>query len=208
MISAQQVVARRTAASEGGQGKGAASLLGTSAAFRKALSLAQRSAAVDINVLLLGETGTGKELFARAVHDHSARRERPFVAVDCAVLPETLIEAELFGHERGAFTGAVSAQPGRFELAQGGTLFLDEIGEMPMAMQAKLLRFLENRRFMRVGGSTKLEVDVRLIVATLRPLEQEMRAGRFRVLLVWECEVADVTRLRKRLSQICAKRVS
>lgn len=134
----------------------------------------------DVVLLLIGETGTGKEVLARLAHDLSERRRGPFVPINCAAIPESLFESELFGHERGAFTGANERARGKIEAAGGGTLFLDELGEMPFAMQAKLLRFLENRRFMRVGGTSKIEADVRLICATLRPLEEDVRAGRFR----------------------------
>lgn len=134
----------------------------------------------DVVLLLIGESGTGKEVLARLAHDLSERRTGPFVPINCAAIPESLFESELFGHERGAFTGANERARGKIEAAGGGTLFLDELGEMPFAMQAKLLRFLENRRFMRVGGTTKIEADVRLICATLRPLEEDVRAGRFR----------------------------
>lgn len=134
----------------------------------------------DVVLLLIGESGTGKEVLARLAHDLSERRTGPFVPINCAAIPESLFESELFGHERGAFTGANERARGKIEAAGGGTLFLDELGEMPFAMQAKLLRFLENRRFMRVGGTTKIEADVRLICATLRPLEEDVRAGSFR----------------------------
>jgi transcriptional regulator with PAS, ATPase and Fis domain len=134
----------------------------------------------EVVLLLTGESGTGKEVLARLAHEMSERRNGPFVPINCAAIPDALFESELFGHERGAFTGATERARGKIESATGGTLFLDEIGEMPIAMQAKLLRFLEHRRFMRVGGTTKLQADVRLICATLRPLEEEVRAGRFR----------------------------
>ncbi|NUP06838.1 MAG: sigma-54-dependent Fis family transcriptional regulator [Polyangiaceae bacterium] len=134
----------------------------------------------DVGVALVGESGTGKEVLARRVHDLSSRRSGPFIPINCAAVPDGLFESELFGHEKGAFTGATERTHGKIEAAHGGTLFLDEIGEMPLSMQAKLLRFLENRKFMRVGGTVKIAVDARLIVATLRPLDQEVRAGRFR----------------------------
>jgi DNA-binding NtrC family response regulator len=134
----------------------------------------------EVLLTFVGETGAGKEVLARRAHELSARRRGPFVPINCAAIPEALFESELFGHERGAFTGAGERAKGKVEAAGGGTLFLDEIGEMPLAMQAKLLRFLENRRFMRVGGVTKIEADVRVMSATLRPLEQDVRAGRFR----------------------------
>ncbi len=142
----------------------------------------------DVLVTLIGESGTGKEVLARRVHELSARSKAPFVPVNCAAIPEALFESELFGHERGAFTGATERALGKVDAAGGGTLFLDEIGELPLGMQAKLLRFLENRRFMRVGGTTKLQADVRLIFATLRPLEEEVRHGRFRADLFYRIQ--------------------
>jgi len=134
----------------------------------------------EVGVTLVGESGTGKEVLARRIHDLSKRRGGPFIPINCAAIPESLFESELFGHERGAFTGASDRARGKLEAADGGTLFLDEIGEMPQAVQAKLLRFLENRRFMRVGGIEKIHVDTRIVCATLRPLEQEVKSGRFR----------------------------
>ncbi|MFO0694321.1 MAG: sigma-54 dependent transcriptional regulator [Polyangiales bacterium] len=134
----------------------------------------------DVTLTIVGESGTGKEVVARRAHSLSSRAKGPFVPINCAAIPEALLESELFGHEKGAFTGASGLARGKIEAAHGGTLFLDEIGEMPLPSQAKLLRFLENRRFMRVGGNRKIEADVRLVVATLRPLESEVRAGRFR----------------------------
>jgi transcriptional regulator with GAF, ATPase, and Fis domain len=131
-------------------------------------------------VLLLGESGTGKELFARAIHHLSPRREQPFVTLNCAAIPEGLVENELFGHERGAFTGAGARKVGKMDLAHRGTLFLDEIGELPLAIQAKLLRVLEERRFERVGGTQSIEVDVRIVVATNRDLQELMQVKLFR----------------------------
>ena len=153
---------------------------GRSPAFLVALEQARKVAPTDTNVLLTGDSGTGKEVLARAIHQASLRAEAPFVAVNCAALPETLIESELFGHERGAFTGADRLKRGRFELAGGGTLFLDEIGELALPMQAKLLRVLQERRYERVGGTATLSADVRLIAATNRDLEAAVAAGRFR----------------------------
>ena len=140
----------------------------------------ERVAATEATVLLVGESGTGKEVAARALHDASARRDAPFVAVNCAALSETLLESELFGHEKGAFTGATAQRRGRFELADGGTLFLDEVAEIAPHLQAKLLRVLQERRFERVGGTRTLVVDIRLVAATNRDLAAEMREGRFR----------------------------
>ncbi len=134
----------------------------------------------EVPILLLGESGSGKEVAARRIHDLSPRRIAPFVPINCAAIPESLFESELFGHEKGAFTGASERARGKLEAADGGTLFLDEIGEMPVAMQAKLLRFLENQRFMRVGGTAKIGVDTRLVCATSKPLQDEVGAGRFR----------------------------
>ena len=134
----------------------------------------------DVVITLVGESGTGKEVLARRIHEMSSRRAQPFVPINCGAIPEPLFESELFGHEKGAFTGASHLVHGKIEGANGGTLFLDEIGELTLPMQVKLLRFLENRRFMRVGGSKKVSVDVRLVCATLCPLEEEVLLGRFR----------------------------
>jgi len=155
-------------------------ILGGAPAFMTALEHARKVAPTETTVLLSGDSGTGKEVLARAIHHASARAEGPFVAVNCAALPETLIESELFGHERGAFTGADRLKRGRFELAAGGTLFLDEIGELALPMQAKLLRVLQERRYERVGGTATLSADVRLIAATNRDLPTAVEAGRFR----------------------------
>jgi len=155
-------------------------IIGRAPNFIAALDDARKVAATGTTVLLTGESGTGKEVLARAIHHASARAEGPFVALNCAALPETLIESELFGHERGAFTGADKLKRGRFELAGGGTLFLDEIGELAPAAQAKLLRVLQERRYERVGGTTTLEADVRLIAATNRDLERAVAEARFR----------------------------
>jgi PAS domain S-box-containing protein len=137
-------------------------------------------AACDSNVLIQGESGTGKELVARALHQHSPRNKGPFVAVNCSAIPETLLESELFGHERGAFTGAVSSKPGRFELAKGGTLFLDEIGDLKPELQVKLLRVLEEKIFMRVGGTRRIPLEARIVAATNLDLHEAMRQGKFR----------------------------
>jgi DNA-binding NtrC family response regulator len=159
-----------------------------SEAMRKLDRVVRAVAGKDIVVTLTGESGTGKEVLARRVHDLSHRRSGPFIPINCAAIPEALFESELFGHEKGAFTGASDRARGKIEAASGGTLFLDEIGEMPLSVQAKLLRFLENRKFMRVGGTTKISVDVRLITATLRPLEEEVKAGRFRADLFYRIQ--------------------
>ncbi|HLL77538.1 MAG TPA: sigma-54 dependent transcriptional regulator, partial [Pyrinomonadaceae bacterium] len=155
-------------------------LIGSSSALEKVIKQARAVAETNATVLLAGENGTGKEIVARAIHEESARRDAPFVAVSCAALPESLVESELFGHEKGAFTGAHAAKKGRFELADAGTLFLDEIGELSQSIQVKLLRVLQEREFERLGGTKTLTVDIRLIAASNRDLEQEVEAGRFR----------------------------
>src|SRR5579863_9736595 len=159
-----------------------------STAMRQLDRVLRTVAPKDVTVTLIGESGTGKEVLARRVHELSARRGGPFVPINCAAIPEALFESELFGHEKGAFTGASERAHGKIEAAGGGTLFLDEIGEMPLGVQAKLLRFLEGRRFMRVGGSTKINVDTRLVCATLRPIEAEVKAGRFRADLFYRIQ--------------------
>ncbi len=155
-------------------------LIGSSPPMRELLAALPRVAASETAALVTGESGTGKELVARAIHDLSPRRDGPFVTVNCAALPEGLLESELFGHERGAFTGAVKRKLGRFELADEGTLFLDEIGELPLSLQAKLLRLLQEHEFQRVGGEETLRADVRVVAATNRELAKEAEAGRFR----------------------------
>src|SRR5436853_2882857 len=155
-------------------------IIGESEAIKRAVAETQRVATTDTTVLLLGESGTGKELFARAIHHLSPRREKPFVAINCAAIPETLIESELFGHERGAFTGATERRPGKFELASGGTVFLDEIGELPLAAQGKLLRAIEEKTVDRIGGRAPVAVDVRIVAATNRDLQSAARDGEFR----------------------------
>ncbi len=172
-----------------GERFGFEAVIGRAPALRDALTRATKVAPTDTTVLVTGESGTGKELVARAIHAASLRADGPFVAVNCAALPETLLESELFGHERGAFTGAERQRPGRFELAQGGTLFLDEIAELSPATQAKLLRVLQERRFERVGGTATLVADVRLVTATNRELEREVEAGRFREDLFYRLHV-------------------
>jgi DNA-binding NtrC family response regulator len=159
-----------------------------SAAMRELNKIVRAVAPKDVGVTIVGESGTGKEVIARRVHDLSNRRAGPFVPINCAAIPESLFESELFGHERGAFTGANERARGKVEASAGGTLFLDEIGEMPTNVQAKLLRFLESRKFMRVGGSTKISVDARLVCATLRSLDAEVEAGRFRADLYYRIQ--------------------
>jgi formate hydrogenlyase transcriptional activator len=174
--------------------------VGVSRALRQVLRHVAVVAPTDATVLVLGETGTGKELIARAVHERSARRARPFVKLNCAAIPSSLLESELFGHERGAFTGAVTSRPGRFELANGGTLFLDEVGDMPLDVQAKLLRVLQEREFERLGATRTTKVNVRLVAATNADLHELMRAGRFRTDLYYRLSVfpIDVPPLRER----------
>jgi len=168
-------------------------IVGESAAIREVSQQIQRVAAADSTVLLLGESGTGKELFARAVHHISARREQPFVALNCAAIPEGLVENELFGHERGAFTGAGTRKVGKMDMAHRGTLFLDEIGELPLSIQAKLLRVLEERRFERVGGTQSIDVDVRFVVATNRNLQKLAEEKLFREDLYFRISTVPMT---------------
>jgi DNA-binding NtrC family response regulator len=167
-------------------------MLGGSAAMRRVFEIAERVAPTDATVLILGESGTGKDLLAQEIHNRSPRTEKAFVAVNCAALPEHLIESELFGYERGAFTGAAQLRKGRFELASGGTLFLDEIGDMNSLTQAKVLRALENRQIERLGGSQAIDVDVRVISATHRDLAAEISAGRFRQDLYYRLRVVTL----------------
>ncbi len=155
-------------------------IIGESEAIKRAVAETQRVAQTEATVLLLGESGTGKELFARAVHHLSNRRDKPFVAINCAAIPETLIENELFGHERGAFTGAADRRQGKFELASGGTVFLDEIGELPLAVQGKLLRAIEEKVVDRIGGRAPIPVDVRIVAATNKDLRAAVDNGEFR----------------------------
>ena len=168
-------------------------LIGTSQALETTLRQARAVAYTNATVLLIGENGTGKEMLARAIHEESQRSKKPFVGVSCAALPESLIESELFGHEKGAFTSATNARLGRFELADGGTLFLDEIVELTPAVQVKLLRVLQERSFERVGASKTLTVDIRLIAASNRDLEAEVDAGRFRRDLFYRLNVVPLT---------------
>src|SRR5208282_2539639 len=167
-------------------------IIGTSAGIAELYAILERVADTPTTVLITGESGTGKELVARALHDHSSRKDKPFIKVNCAAIPKELIESELFGYERGAFTGAVSSKPGRFELANGGTLFLDEIGEIPVEMQVKLLRALQESEFERVGGIKTIHVDVRLVAATNRDLKKLIAAGVFREDLYYRLNVVPI----------------
>ncbi len=167
-------------------------LLGRSPALQEVLARASRAADTDATVLVRGESGTGKELLARSLHALSRRAEGPFVAINCAALPETLLESELFGHERGAFTGAVARHRGRIERAAGGTLFLDEIGDLPPPIQVKLLRFLQDREFTRLGGEEVLRADARIVAATHRPLEEGLASGAFREDLFYRLNVVTL----------------
>jgi transcriptional regulator with GAF, ATPase, and Fis domain len=162
------------------QPSGLDGLIGQSEALKRVVDMAHRAAPTDLTILVQGASGTGKEVLARAIYRLSARKDGPFVPVNCAAIPEGLLESELFGHERGAFTGAVRARPGRFELAKEGTLFLDEIGDMPLSMQAKILRVLQEREFERVGGTRTMTADVRVIAATHRDLDAAVAQGTFR----------------------------
>ena len=178
---------------EAARRRGMPEIIGESAVLRQTIQAVQRAAGSDTTVLLEGESGTGKELFARALHALSERGAGPFIAINCAAIPETLLEAELFGYEKGAFTGATQRKPGRFELAQRGTLFLDEVGELPLPLQAKVLRAIETKRFERLGGTVTIQVDVRLVAATNRGLRQAVAARQFREDLYFRLSVFPVT---------------
>ena len=173
-------------------GRGLEDLIGTSDAMQQVFSAVRKLAATDAAVLILGESGTGKELVARAIHRLGARAEGPFVAINCGAIPENLLESELFGHEKGSFTGAHAQRKGRIELAHGGTLFLDEIGELPLSLQVKLLRFLQEHQLQRVGGRQDLTVDVRVICATNSDLKVAMNEGRFRDDLYYRVAVVSL----------------
>jgi DNA-binding NtrC family response regulator len=181
-------------------------IIGDSPAMQQVGQQLQRVAPTETTVLLLGESGTGKELFARAIHHLSHRRQAPFVAINCAAIPETLVENELFGHEKGAFTGADGRQVGKFELARGGTLFLDEIGELPLAVQSKFLRALESRTITRIGGGQEIGVDVRVVAATNRDLAAAVAARTFREDLYYRLAVftLEIPPLRERREDIPA----
>jgi DNA-binding NtrC family response regulator len=175
------------------QRRGAPQIVGDDPKLKQVSMALHRAAGTDATVLLEGESGTGKELFARALHVLSPRADGPFVAINCAAIPETLLETELFGHEKGAFTGAAARKPGKFELAHRGTLFLDEIGDLPFSLQAKILRALEEKRFERVGGTVPLHVDVRIVAATNRHLKAAVAARQFREDLYFRLSVFPIT---------------
>ena len=174
-------------------GKGTETLIGHSAAWEMALERARQAAATDADILIEAESGTGKELVARLIHRLSRRQPGPFVALNCTAFPESLLESELFGHARGAFTGAVGARPGKFETANGGTLLLDEVGEMPLALQPKLLRALQEREFDRLGSNQTVRVDIRVIATTNRPLETAVAEGGFRADLYYRLNVIPIS---------------
>jgi DNA-binding NtrC family response regulator len=188
-ISAENVLLKEELATR----RGAPQIIGEDPKLKQVTLALHRAAATDTTVLLEGESGTGKELFARALHVLSTRADGPFVAINCAAIPENLLETELFGYEKGAFTGAANRKPGKFELAHRGTLFLDEIGELPLALQAKILRALEERRFERVGGTASLHVDVRVVAATNRNLKAAVAARQFREDLFFRLSVFPIT---------------
>ena len=167
-------------------------IIGESAAMKKVFSLVEKVAATDSTVLILGESGTGKELIATTIHYQSSRKAKPLIKVNCAALPEGLIESELFGHEKGAFTGAVKRRPGRFELANNGTIFLDEIGDLPLSTQSKILRVLQEKTFERLGGTDTISIDVRVLAATNKNLEEEVKKGSFREDLYYRLHVIPI----------------
>jgi two-component system NtrC family response regulator len=167
-------------------------ILGSTPKMREIFVIVKRVARTDATVLIQGESGTGKELIARAVHAHSARKQRIFLPINCGAIPETLLESELFGHEKGSYTGAHIARKGKVEVADGGTLFLDEIGEMSLALQVKLLRFIQSREIERIGGRETINVDTRIIAATNKDLKTEMQAGRFREDLYYRLSVVNI----------------
>jgi Nif-specific regulatory protein len=172
--------------------RGYHTFIGSSKAIKERLDIALRAAQTDSSVLLLGESGVGKELFAEQIHLHSPRANNPLIRVNCAALPESLLESELFGHVKGAFTGATSDRRGRFELADGGTIFLDEIGDLPLTLQVKLMRVIQSKTFDRVGGAEPVKVDVRIIAATNKDIEKEVEEGRFRADLYYRLNVLPI----------------
>src|ERR1051325_11544539 len=203
--AANRMAPRQTCAPGGDSGPtGRFGLVGQSPEIQNIFAVIEKVADTPSTVLITGESGTGKELVAKALHENSSRRTGPFIKINCAAIPKTLMESELFGYEKGAFTGATSSKPGRFELADSGTLFLDEIGEIPVEMQVKLLRAIQESEFERVGGIKTLKVDVRLITATNRDLEQEIARGNFREDLYYRLNVVplQIPPLRKRTGDI------
>lgn len=180
------------------------SLVGNSRETRRVRKMIEQVAPTEATVLILGESGTGKEVVARNIHYHSQRRSKPFVPINCGAIPSELLESELFGHEKGSFTGAIGARQGRFELAQGGTIFLDEIGDMPLAMQVKLLRVIQERSFERVGSNKSIKCDVRIVAATHRVLEKHIAEGKFREDLYYRLNVfpIEMPRLRDRVEDL------
>jgi two-component system response regulator HydG len=200
----QNAHTRRLRSSTATATTGPGGIIGSAPSMVRVFRHLERAAASDVTVLVTGESGTGKELVARAIHSQSTRRDRPFVAINCAAIPETLQETELFGHEKGAFTGAAGRRTGRFEQADKGTLFLDEVGELSFGLQAKLLRVLQERRFYRVGGNEEIEVDVRIVCATNDELHQLVRKGRFRKDLFYRLAVfeLDIPPVRERVDDV------
>src|SRR5262245_20856289 len=199
LLMVERALAQRRLATENlllkeelAQHRGAPQIVGDDPKLKQVSVTLHRAAATDTTVLLEGESGTGKELFARALHALSPRADGPFVAINCAAIPETLLETELFGHEKGAFTGAAARKPGKFELAHRGTLFLDEIGDLPLSLQAKILRVLEEKRFERVGGTLPLQVDVRVVAATNRNLKAAVAARQYREDLLFRLSVFPI----------------
>ncbi|MBE7180682.1 MAG: sigma-54-dependent Fis family transcriptional regulator, partial [Terriglobus roseus] len=189
----RELRAQRFQPEQSGEDADKARLVGTSAAWLEVFKAVGRVAHTDLSVLLQGESGTGKEVVARTIHDNSRRRGRPFVVVNCATLPPELMESELFGHERGSFTGAVAQKLGKFEAAAGGTVFLDEIGELPLPLQPKLLRVLQERTFERVGSTKTVQADFRVIAATNRNLEEEVIEKTFRSDLFYRLQAFTLT---------------
>jgi sigma-54 specific flagellar transcriptional regulator A len=183
---------------------GIPSIIGASQSIKRIYDLISKVSNTDSTVLLLGESGTGKEIVAKTIHYCSNRADKPFVPVNCGAIPSELLESELFGHEKGAFTGAIASRTGRFELADGGTIFLDEIGEMPAILQVKLLRVLQERSFERIGGIRTVDVDVRVISATNQNLEESVKAGRFREDLYYRINVipVEIPPLRRRTDDL------
>ena len=186
LLTEYQLLKEEAASRRGG-------IIGDSPALRQVMVAIEKAAVTDTTVLLEGESGTGKELCARALHNRSGRSAGPFVAINCAAIPDSLLEAELFGYERGAFTGATQRKPGKFEMAQRGTIFLDEIGEMPLAVQAKMLRAIETKRIDRLGSTSSLQVDVRIVAATNKRLRQAVAARQFREDLFFRLSVLPIT---------------